>query len=148
MSCISRKLFPVNLSFFYPYPRPCRYGSQCVLWPELRHHVIALKAAKKIPAIAVGWFWFIGTLVPSSVLCRPDCGRHCDRYCYVPLIGSLYRLYGVFLFCCSEFRGYALALHCCRPSFLSYRRRMTRSYLGYWKNDITLYQRGIKSESG
>src|SRR5208283_5640927 len=39
------------------------------------------------PYMAVGWFWYLGTLVPVVGLVHVGDIAHADRYTYVPLLG-------------------------------------------------------------
>jgi tetratricopeptide (TPR) repeat protein len=49
--------------------------------------IIVCKYFKKYPYLTVGWFWYLGTLIP--VLGIVQIGEHtmADRYAYVPFIG-------------------------------------------------------------
>jgi tetratricopeptide (TPR) repeat protein len=42
---------------------------------------------RQIPALGVGWFWFLGTLVPVLGLVQVGEQSMADRYSYVPMIG-------------------------------------------------------------
>ncbi|MBK8477903.1 MAG: tetratricopeptide repeat protein [Opitutaceae bacterium] len=42
---------------------------------------------RRRPAVAVGWFWFLGTLVPVIGLVQVGGATMADRYSYVPLVG-------------------------------------------------------------
>ena len=42
---------------------------------------------KRRPWLAVGWFWYLGTLVPVIGLVQVGNQAYADRYTYVPLIG-------------------------------------------------------------
>ena len=44
-------------------------------------------AARRRPYLAVGWLWFLGTLVPVIGLVQVGAQAMADRYTYVPLIG-------------------------------------------------------------
>jgi len=46
---------------------------------------IAIRAAR--PHLFVGWFWFVGTLVPMLGLVQMGSQARADRYMYLPLIG-------------------------------------------------------------
>jgi protein O-mannosyl-transferase len=47
----------------------------------------AIFLARKQPFIFVGWFWFIGTLVPVIGIVQVGAQAIADRYMYVPMIG-------------------------------------------------------------
>ncbi|MEN9574179.1 MAG: hypothetical protein RL514_2034 [Verrucomicrobiota bacterium] len=46
-----------------------------------------LIASRRFPFLPVGWFWFLGVLVPVSGLVQVGEQAHADRYTYVPLVG-------------------------------------------------------------
>ncbi|PYS37658.1 MAG: hypothetical protein DMG14_20515 [Acidobacteria bacterium] len=49
--------------------------------------VLAIKLATRRPYVFVGWFWFLGTLVPVIGLVQVGRQAMADRYTYVPLVG-------------------------------------------------------------
>ena len=50
---------------------------------------LALRGARRRPWLPVGWFWFLGTLVPVIGLVPVGFQGIADRYMYVPMIGLL-----------------------------------------------------------
>jgi len=50
---------------------------------------ITALAARRRPYLAVGWFWFLGTLVPVIGLVQVGGQSIADRYTYVPMIGLM-----------------------------------------------------------
>jgi tetratricopeptide (TPR) repeat protein len=49
--------------------------------------IAAIAWAVRAPWVFVGWFWFIGTLVPVIGLVQVGSQSHADRYTYIPSIG-------------------------------------------------------------
>jgi tetratricopeptide (TPR) repeat protein len=49
--------------------------------------VLVLSQRRRRPYLAVGWFWYVGTLVPVIGLVQVGMQAIADRYTYVPLIG-------------------------------------------------------------
>jgi len=43
--------------------------------------------ARQNPYLLVGWFWFLGTLVPTIGLVQVGSQSMADRYMYIPSIG-------------------------------------------------------------
>jgi Flp pilus assembly protein TadD len=81
--------WPSDLSVFYRYP-PTGYplyeiasGALFLLCVT----VLVLLMARRSPYLAVGWFWYLGTLVPVIGLVQVGDQAMADRYTYVPLIG-------------------------------------------------------------
>ena len=48
---------------------------------------MSIRFIKKAPYFAVGWFWYLGTLVPVIGIVQVGGQAMADRYAYVPLIG-------------------------------------------------------------
>ncbi len=46
-----------------------------------------LRLRQSYPFLAVGWLWFLGTLVPVIGLVQVGSQAHADRYMYVPMVG-------------------------------------------------------------
>jgi protein O-mannosyl-transferase len=49
--------------------------------------VLLIRAGRRSPVLAVGWLWYLGTLVPVIGLVQVGNQSMADRYMYVPLIG-------------------------------------------------------------
>jgi protein O-mannosyl-transferase len=86
---LSKTLWPSKLAIFYPY-RPLSLDSWQVVGAALL--LLAVTAAvvlawKKQPYLPVGWFWFLGTLVPVIGLVQVGKQSLADRYTYLPHIG-------------------------------------------------------------
>ena len=54
---------------------------------ELRSFHILWQARRR-PYVAVGWFWYLGTLVPVLGLVQAGSQGMADRCTYIPLIGA------------------------------------------------------------
>lgn len=92
-SYLRRMLWPSDLAPFYPYPTELLATSSGLLRVSLSLlllaflSVTALRLARRVPALAVGWLWFLGTLVPVIGLVQVGAQAMADRYTYFPLIG-------------------------------------------------------------
>jgi tetratricopeptide (TPR) repeat protein len=82
-------VWPAGLAAFYPHPTAIESpaatlatAAALVVWTAL-----ALSLARRQPAIAMGWLWFVGTLVPMLGLVQVGLQSRADRYTYLPLIG-------------------------------------------------------------
>jgi tetratricopeptide (TPR) repeat protein len=83
------KLFwPAKLAVFYPLP------VAIPLWKSLAAGALLLAITafclwrfRRQPVLAVGWFWFLGMLVPVIGLIQVGRQAMADRYTYLPSIG-------------------------------------------------------------
>src|SRR5207302_34519 len=82
-------LWPGGLAPFYPHPRqalpPWQVAAAAALLAGLT--ALALGSARRRPYLAVGWLWYLGTLVPVIGLVQVGQQALADRYTYVPLVG-------------------------------------------------------------
>jgi protein O-mannosyl-transferase len=80
---------PVDYTIFYPFPEAIP------LWQPIAAAIVlilltgsVLAYAKKKPYLAVGWLWYLGTLVPVIGIIQGGLWPEmADRWAYVPLIG-------------------------------------------------------------
>ncbi len=81
--------YPVGLAVFYPHPKGSLPAGQVIgsLLLLTMITVGALFWRRRSPHLLVGWFWYVGMLVPVIGLLQV--GRHAmaDRYTYLPEIG-------------------------------------------------------------
>lgn len=85
---IFKMLWPVELSIFYPHPDakvPIAAAAGAAL--VLLVITLGVLRTKHDRYWAVGWFWYLGTLVPVIGLIQVGAQANADRYTYVPLIG-------------------------------------------------------------
>jgi tetratricopeptide (TPR) repeat protein len=80
-------VWPVNLTAWYAYPDAIpMWQAAAALAAIVAISVVVLRASK-FPYLAVGWFWYLGTLVPVSGLIQVGLQPRADRFTYVPFIG-------------------------------------------------------------
>ncbi|WP_432738618.1 tetratricopeptide repeat protein [Maridesulfovibrio sp. FT414] len=83
---------PVNLAVFYPYPHAIPVWQPVLaLLFIVAVSVVCLRFLRRFPLGAVGWFWYLGTLVPVIGLVQVGDQAMADRYAYIPFMG-LYML--------------------------------------------------------
>jgi protein O-mannosyl-transferase len=84
-----RKLaIPTDLAAFYPYSVNFSPGAvaAAVAFLCVVSGAAVILAGRR-PYFAVGWFWFLGTLVPTIGIVQVGAQSMADRYSYVPSIG-------------------------------------------------------------
>lgn len=85
---IGRTLWPNDLSVYYPHPGIWPFGKVFLSWCFLLiSSLLVLFSSRRYPYVAVGWLWYLGTLVPVIGLVQVGDQAMADRYTYIPLIG-------------------------------------------------------------
>ena len=85
---LAATFWPVKLAVFYPHsgsvPPHRTLASGALLGAVTFAVLIQLR---KRPHLAVGWLWFLGTLVPVIGLVQVGMQARADRYTYLPQVG-------------------------------------------------------------
>jgi protein O-mannosyl-transferase len=88
LTYVAQTLWPTDLAPFYGYPTSLPswkvLGSAALLTALT---VLAVRSVRARPWLPVGWFWYLGTLVPVIGLIQAGTQARADRFTYVPLIG-------------------------------------------------------------
>ena len=89
---LAKTVWPTSLAVFYPHPSSI--GERIPMWQPLLAAIVlaeltllALSYGRLRPYLAVGWLWYLGTLVPVIGIVQVGSQAMADRYTYVPLIG-------------------------------------------------------------
>jgi len=92
---LGKTFWPARLAAYYPhpdtrYPLSHQWPAWCIAAGALLLAALTWLAWRRLrrqPWLAVGWFWFLGTLVPVIGLVQVGGQAMADRYTYIPLIG-------------------------------------------------------------
>lgn len=86
---LEKMVWPVDLAVYYPHPGAALPRGQAMAAGLflLALTALVLWLAARRPYLLVGWFWYLGTLVPVIGLVQVGSQAMADRYTYVPLIG-------------------------------------------------------------
>lgn len=89
MKYLERTFWPTELSFLYPHPLTSLPSGQVAMGAGLliAISVVAVLIARRMPYVPVGWFWFVGALVPTLGFVQVGLQATADRYTYWPEIG-------------------------------------------------------------
>lgn len=86
---LGKTFYPVDLAAYYPHPGRAvavgwALGAGFLL---LVITALVLGPGRRRRYLAVGWLWYLGTLVPTIGLVQVFSYHMADRYSYVPLVG-------------------------------------------------------------
>jgi tetratricopeptide (TPR) repeat protein len=85
---VVRMVWPAGLAVFYPFPADVPVGAALACAAVLLTlSAAALALARRAPYLPVGWFWYLGTLIPVIGVVQVGSQARADRYTYLPLIG-------------------------------------------------------------
>jgi cytochrome c-type biogenesis protein CcmH/NrfG len=105
--------------------------------------LIVVWQSRRFPFLVMGWFWFLGTLIPVIGLVQVGPQAMADRYAYVPLIGIFiiisWGATGVF----AHWRFPKAVITIAAGLILTACAFRTRDQLGCWQNDGTLFRHAI-----
>jgi tetratricopeptide (TPR) repeat protein len=148
---LGKIFWPVDLAIFYPHP-DLRFPVSAQ-WPEWQIVAAALllvalswwtlRRLKPQPWLSVGWFWYLGTLVPVIGLVQVGNQAMADRYTYIPLIGIFIALvWGTAEAC----RGHAWAkpvMAGAGVALVTACAWATHSQVKYWRTNFILFQHAL-----
>jgi Tfp pilus assembly protein PilF len=85
---IFKTLWPTRLAAFYPFPKDLPVWQPTLAALLLAGITLAVvRVYRTRPYLAVGWFWYVGTLVPVIGLVQVGAQARADRYMYIPMAG-------------------------------------------------------------
>ena len=84
---LGKAVWPAHLAVFYPHPETLLNPWEVAGAAVLLLAITVLVMASSHRYFRVGWFWFLGTLVPMIGLVQVGAQGMADRYAYLPFIG-------------------------------------------------------------
>ena len=144
---LGKFLVPADLAVLYPHPGswPARQvGAALVVIAAIS--AAALWQLRRRPWIAVGWCWFLGTLVPVIGLVQVGLQAMADRYTYLTLLGVQVAL----IWSVASAAGPAArrAWAAAGGALLLVYAGLTWSQLAVWRDSETLFTRAIEATEG
>jgi tetratricopeptide (TPR) repeat protein len=144
VSYLGKTFSPVDLAVFYPYKYPFplwQILASCFILIGIT--VVVIYAIKKLPFLFVGWFWYLGTLIPVIGLVQVGSQAMADRYTYLPSIGiAIILVWSIpLLFPREDMRK--KILFPAGIAYLSILAVLTWQQCGYWENSIKLFNHAL-----
>ncbi|MGP8155202.1 MAG: tetratricopeptide repeat protein [Smithella sp.] len=145
VSYLGKTFWPVDLAVFYPYEHSFSFwqvsASLLILTGVT---IVVIYIMKKLPFLFVGWFWYVGTLIPVIGLVQVGLQAMADRYTYLPSIGIDFMLaWGIPLLFHRK-NIYKKILFPAGTIVLAILAVLTWKQCSYWKNDIELFNQALQ----
>jgi len=142
-------LWPARLAVFYPFdPHVPLWQPVAAGLAILAVSVLAVRAMGRRPYLAVGWFWYLITLLPVIGLVQVGSQARADRYTYIPMVGiSIALAWGAAEFVKNHSK-FGTAMAAAAVAVCLACAAVTWRQVGYWQDTITLFQRSLSVTSG
>ena len=148
---VKKAFWPVDLAVIYPLPDQESVTQTVLAILVIVGITIGVgMPIRKRPWLAVGWLWFLGTLVPVIGLVQVGAQSMADRYTYMPLIGVFIMI--VWSLPAAAFatsnRGRVTASVAVVAVILMALAAVTFAQIQVWKNTTTLFDHAVKVTEG
>jgi tetratricopeptide (TPR) repeat protein len=142
---VGKTCWPTQLSVLYTHPGTQWHWVPVVVGGTVLalFTLVSLLAARRWPWLAVGWLWFVGTLVPVIGLVQSGDQARADRFVYVPHIGLFVALVWGAAALLDRLRVSRTARVGLATSALAGLAAMTWVQVGYWQNPLTLWSHAL-----
>jgi tetratricopeptide (TPR) repeat protein len=153
VSYLAKAVWPSRLAIFYPYPVTVpvwRAVGAALLLTVVTIWIV--RKAKLSPYLAVGWLWYLGSLVPVIGIVQVGGQAMADRYSYIPLIGFFMAIaWGIQDFLGLSNEATYNRANSTRPILallagivIAVLAFATRVQVDYWKNSITVFTHALE----
>jgi tetratricopeptide (TPR) repeat protein len=147
---IGKLIWPSHLAIYYPFPE------QIPLWQPLVAFALlfivsiyAFGNLKQKPYLAVGWLWYLGTLIPVIGIVQAGLWpAMADRWAYVPAIGLFIMLAWGVAEIGSRWRYLRVVLACLSGSALTALLILSFLQISHWRDSVSLFEHGIQATGG
>ena len=143
---LGKIIWPSGLSILYPHP-----GNALPVWQGILCGmvlvgitIISIRLIKKAPYFAVGWFWYLGTLVPVIGIVQAGGQAMADRFAYIPLIGIFIIVAWGVPELISKWHYKKKVLSVSAGIIIPLLLVTTWWQVSHWKNSITVYKHAIR----
>jgi protein O-mannosyl-transferase len=142
---LGKLLWPLHLSYLYLHPgyslRWSQVWASLILLIAVSAFVIAQRRQRYL---AVGWFWFLGTMVPMIGLVQIDLPALADRWAYICFVG----LYMMICWSVAEWAEIQhvpkLVLPLASFAVLSTLALLTLRQVTYWSDSLTIWSHTLE----
>ena len=142
-SYIGKMIWPLHLAVLYPL-REWHLGQVLISGLLLLFlSILAIRVWRRFPYVTVGWFWFLGTLVPVIGLVQVGAQSIADRYTYIPLVGLFIIIAWGMADISVKWRRQRIVLSIFSGVIVLFFMIYAWFQVGYWKNGITLFTHAI-----
>jgi len=149
---LRKMVWPADLCVWYPHPAlQQNFQLSSLTWAALAAALLllaitalAVTQARRRPYLAVGWFWYLGVLLPVSGLFQTGGQAYADRFTYLPLIGIYMAIAWGAGDLASRWRIGPLALKVIAPVLLVACITASSVQVSTWRDSRSLYENALR----
>jgi tetratricopeptide (TPR) repeat protein len=149
VSYMGKMIWPLELAIYYPYPE------SIPLWQAAGAGVLLTAATvlfvfliNRKSYLAVGWLWYLGTLVPVIGIVQGGLWPEmADRWAYVPLIGLFVMIAWGVPDALQKWQFAKPVMTVMAIGIIGSLLIITQTQLQHWKNSKTLFEQTLKVTS-
>jgi tetratricopeptide (TPR) repeat protein len=142
-------LWPTGLAGFYPYPRSIpgwfAVGSFLAL---IGSSIMIIRSFRRCTYLAIGWLWYLGTLIPVIGLVQSGGQARADRFTYIPLIGLFVMIAWGIPDALIRWRHRRTVLPVAAALAILSCAIVARAQVRTWENSLTLWGRALEVTAG
>ncbi len=141
---LGKLVWPSDLAVVYPFPESFD-NVEVILAALLLLAVSALCILERSrrPYLAVGWFWYLGTMVPVIGLVQIGWQSMADRHTYLTMIGPVMAITWLVSEWAASRAVFKYLAGLAAAAVLGACILLTRTQLAYWKDTVTLFERTV-----
>jgi protein O-mannosyl-transferase len=145
LAYLSKAFWPVGLAGYYPLAEQGQARGEALLASLALAALtfLALRRLRTGPYLAVGWFWYLGTLVPVIGLVQVGNQAMADRYAYLPLSGVLIAVVWSCAAVAGRRRGGAIAAGAAAVAIVAGLGIAAHAQAAFWRDDRRLFERAL-----
>jgi tetratricopeptide (TPR) repeat protein len=145
LTYIEKLIWPSQLAVFYPHPVSTFSVVRVVISAGLLAllTILFLYFFRRRRYLAVGWLWYLGTLVPVIGLVQAGAQARADRYMYVTMIGLLIIIAWAVKDLVAKWRAVRVLAVLAGAVVLPVATVCTRFQLRHWKDSAALFKRAL-----
>jgi tetratricopeptide (TPR) repeat protein len=146
MHYLGKIFWPQPLAVIYPYQRDLPVAiviSACLLLGVIT--TLVLFTGRRFRHLPVGWFWFLGVMVPMIGVVQVGWQAYADRYTYIPSIGIFLALVWMVADAIDHSKWQRVVAIGAAVAILPALAFKTWSQLPYWHDDLALFQHALDS---
>lgn len=148
-----KTIWPTDLAVLYPHPAlvasPGALAASSVFVVAAALFLVAatalaLVSLRRRPWVAVGWLWYLGTLVPVIGIVQVGGHAWADRYAYLPLIGVYVAIAWSARDALARWPRARSVVAVVACTLLVACMARARNQVGYWQNSFRLFEHALE----